>query len=585
MRLVNLSANVPTFRSVSFNRSGLSLIVAEQRSPKTNKTSTYNGVGKSLMLELLHFCLGSNAKKVFQKHLPGWIFILTIEIDGENHTITRSTDNKELTLDGKKITFSYLKEFLEKNCFEIPPTISHLSFRSLIQRFIRSGRDAYSSFFHADGPERADPYGAMLRNAFLLGLDLHLAKRKYDLRQRERKLKDTMNQLQGDPLFAEIFAQDKIDIELLALREQAEKLSADLRAFQVAEDYHAIEQEANRIKRELDRLRREGVKLDEAMGQIDRSLQTKGDLPQERVFALYKEAQQALPDRLRKRVEEVIQFQRDLQQRRIYRLTRERQELDRQRRHIKEQMEETSARLDERLRYLSEHRALDEYVAVSNQLSEVQQRVAKLEESKALRERVNKELRKIDLELADQNIATDEYLEKAEPLISEATTIFRDFARELYGSRPSGLSIGNDDGENQLRYRIDAHITSDAAEGINEAKIFCYDMTLLRLHRGHRVEFLVHDSTLFGPVDPRQRLTMLRIADRKSREHDTQYIATLNLHDITSLSQQTELEPGEFERLFSEPAVVLRLGDDAPESKLLGIDVDMNYLEKAPQES
>jgi uncharacterized protein YydD (DUF2326 family) len=580
MRLVRLSANNTAFRTVNFNRSGLSLVVAEQRSPKTNRTKTYNGVGKSLMLELLHFCLGSNAKKSFHVHLKDWVFFLTIEIDNQQHVIARSADNpKDLLLNDKKITLQGLREFLEKSCFDIPQGISHLTFRSLIQRFIRSGRDAYTSFFFPDGAERNDLYGAMLRNAFLLGLDLHLAKKKHDLRQREKKLKETMKQLEDEPLFSEFFAQDTIDIELTALRESAEKLHSDLQLFRVAEDYHSIEQEANRIKRDLDRVRRESVKLEDAIAQIDRSLQTKGDLPKQRVFDLYAEAQKALPEKLQRRIEEVLEFQSNLQERRVYRLTKERQDLDRQRRQLVERITEGSARLDEQLRYLSEHRALDEYVAVNNELSEIQQRIAKLEESKAIRERVSKELRRINLELADQNIITDEYLQKAEPLISEATATFREFARELYGSRPSGLSVSNDDGDNQQRYRIDAKITSDAAEGINEAKIFCYDMTLLRLHRGHRVEFLAHDSTLFGPIDPRQRLTMFRIADRRSRELGTQYIATLNLHDITSLSQQTALEPDELERLFSEPSVVLRLADDSPASKLLGIDVDMNYLE------
>lgn len=580
MRLVTLSANKETFRAVNFNATGLSLIVAEQRSPKASRTMTYNGVGKSLMLELVHFCLGSNANKAFQKHLKDWVFSLTIEIDGLRHVITRSADNpKELLLDGNKITLTALRNLLEEACFEIPPEVSHVSFRSLIQRFIRSGREAYTSFFFADGGERSDLYGAMLRNAFLLGLDLHLAKRKYDLRQREKKLKETMAQLENDPLFAELIAQDAVEIELTALKEQADKLLRDLQVFRVAEDYHAIEQEANRIKRDLDKYRRESVKLEEAISQIDRSLRTKSDLPKERVFDLYAEAQQALPDRLKRRVEEVVEFQRDLQQRRVYRLTKERQDLDRKRRQVSEQMLDASARLDERLRYLSEHRALDEYVAVSNELSEVQQRIAKVENSKALRERVNKELRRIDRDFADQNIITDEYIGNAEPLISEATATFRELARELYGGRPSGLSISNDDGENQQRYRIDAHITADAAEGINEAKIFCYDMTLLQLQRGHRVKFLGHDSTLFGPIDPRQRLTMFRIVDRKARELGKQYIATLNLHDITSIEQQADIEPDEFRRLFSEPTIVLRLADDSPESKLLGIDVDMNYFE------
>lgn len=580
MRLVRLSANQDTFRTVNFNRTGLSLIVAEQRSPRTNRTRTYNGVGKSLMLEILHFCLGSNANKAFQTHLKEWAFSLTVEIEGREHVIARSADTpKDLTLDEARISLPNLRDFLENASFDLPEGISHISFRSLIQRFIRSGRDAYNSFFFADGSERSNIYGAMLRNAFLLGLDLHLARKKFDLRQREEKLKDTMKQLEREPLFSEFFAQDTIDIELIALREYADKLRRDLQEFRVAEDYHAIEQEANQTKRDLDRIRRESVKLEEAIAQIDRSLQTKSDLPQQRVFALYAEAQQALPDRLKRRVEEVIEFQNDLQQRRIYRLTKERQDLDRQRRELAEQISEGSAQLNRQLRYLSEHRALDEYVAVNNELSETQQRIAKLEESKAVRERVNKELRRIDLELADQNIVTDEYLRTIEPLISEAITTFREFARELYGRRPSGLSISNDDGTNQQRYRIDAHITSDAAEGINEAKIFCYDMTILQLRRGHRIEFLAHDSTLFGPIDPRQRLTMLRIADQRSRILGSQYIATLNLHDITSLSQQASLEPDELVRLFSEPSVVLRLADDSPASKLLGIDVDMNYLD------
>src|SRR5215204_3790433 len=188
MRLLRLSANQDTFRTVNFNRTGLSLIVAEQRSPKTNRTKTYNGVGKSLMLELLHFCLGSNANPALQKHLKDWVFSLTVELNGQAHAISRSADNPAaITLDDRKIGLSGLRDFLGKTCFEIPSELSHLSFRSLIQRFIRSGRDAYNHFFFAEGSEKKDPYGAMLRNALLLGLDLHLAKKKYDLRQRETK--------------------------------------------------------------------------------------------------------------------------------------------------------------------------------------------------------------------------------------------------------------------------------------------------------------------------------------------------------------------------------------------------------------
>jgi uncharacterized protein YydD (DUF2326 family) len=133
-------------------------------------------------------------------------------------------------------------------------------------------------------------------------------------------------------------------------------------------------------------------------------------------------------------------------------------------------------------------------------------------------------------------------------------------------------------GPNLLRFRIDAHIEHDAAEGINEAKIFCYDMTLLLLRRGHSVDFLAHDSGLFSPIDSRQRLKMFRMADALAREHGFQYIAALNEHDISSMAPTVAGEMVEFDRLFSEPNVILRLTDQSPRERLLGVDVDMNYL-------
>lgn len=197
-------------------------------------------------------------------------------------------------------------------------------------------------FRYAVEGESKDPYGSMLRAAFLLGLDLDLAKRKYELRNRKQQLKETMKQLEQEPLFSRLLAEDTIDIELTALREEAVRLQENLSAFRVAADYHEIEQEANRIKRQLDSHRREEVKLGEAIAQIQRSLETKNDLPAQRVFQLY---------------EEVLAFQKELQTRRAYRLSRDRQALERQFQSELAEVKSLSVQLDEKLRYLSEHRA------------------------------------------------------------------------------------------------------------------------------------------------------------------------------------------------------------------------------------
>ena len=576
MRLLELSANKSTFRTVTFNKTGLSLVVAEQRSQEPSET--YNGVGKTLLLELLHYCLGSRKVTAFEQHLKGWVFALTIEIASVEHTVTRSADEPSaITLDGVEVSLNKLKEFLERATLETASPIPKLSFRSVVPRFIRSGKSAYTEFRYASEGESKQPYEAMLRSAFLLGLDIAPAQKKFELRKREDSLNETMRQLQKEPIFAALLAEDTFEIELAALRELEVSLQGDIDAFRVAEDYHEIEHEANRIKRRLDGHRRETVKLTEAIGQINRSLETKRELPVERVIRLYREAQTALPDAVQRRIEDVVAFQNELQQERVHRLSQERQRLLAELRRETEVVGSMSTELNQKLRYLSAHRALDEYVAVNNKLSEVRQRIAKVESGRALREAVDRELKRINLDLAEENIRTDEYLNSIRPLTDEAVVLFRSFARELYGPTPSGLLIDSDSGDNQLRYRIDAHIASDASEGINEAKIFCVDMVILSLQRGHRMQFQVHDSTLFSPVDPRQRLQMFRIADRVCHEQGFQYIATLNLHDVGSIQQQTAIEHDEFDGLFGNNNVVLRLTDESPATKLLGVEVDMDY--------
>ena len=287
----------------------------------------------------------------------------------------------QVLLDGEEIKVDKLRERLELWSFT-EELKSPLSFRSIIRRFIRSGRGAYNEFAYTSKGDLNNSYGAMTGMAFLLGLDTELARAKYELRQRQTRLKKTMAQLESDPLFSKLLAEDTVDIELMALKEDAARLSTDLSVFKVAHDYHGIEKEANNIKRGLNLLRRESVKLTDAIAQIDRSLKAPAeDLPPERVARMCEEAQIALPDGVKRRLEEVVAFRDDLQRKRVARLTQERRQLSQEQSTVLRKIDAVSAELDRKLSYLSEHRALDEYLAVSKQLAEVQERIAKLEES------------------------------------------------------------------------------------------------------------------------------------------------------------------------------------------------------------
>jgi uncharacterized protein YydD (DUF2326 family) len=589
MRLIKLSANKSSFRTVEFNRSGLSFVLGQKKTQDDtarNRTRTYNGVGKSLMLELIHYCLASNKNEAFKKHLDDWEFSLTIEVDNTEHLIARSAgDDKDISLDGKEITLKNLREWLFESSFETVSGVKGLTFRSLISQFIRSGRAAYERFDRADEGDAANPYYALVRNAYLLGLDLHLAEKKQSLRNRYNSLSKTMKQLETDPLFADIISEDKAGIELVALREDAARLEERLRRFQVAEDYASIQSEANSLKKETELLRRDLVKTTDAIAQISRSLETKRDIDPALVMGMYEEAGATFPDVVKHRIDEVLAFQKDLLTKRIFRLTAERQSLERRKAELEGHVARLSSQLEDRIQFLGTHVALDEYLAVNERLNDNRVRIAKLEASNEQRGKVARELTTIKRDLANQTLKTSDYLDSARDLVGEANSLFRTYTKALYGNRTSGLTISNDTGENTLRYKIDAHISSDAAEGINEAKIFCYDLMILALRRRHNIEFLMHDSTLFQPVDPRQRLAMFKLANEVTQKLGIQYIATLNEHDVEAMKTTDESEREAFDTIFEQSNIVLKLTDQSPKERLLGTEIDMNYWQKKTTKS
>lgn len=95
MRLIELTANQETFRTVRFNETGLTLVVGKKSDPTdTSREHSTNGVGKSLLLYLVSFCLGSKVNKELQEKLPEWEFTLTFEMEGRRRTATPSTVKK-----------------------------------------------------------------------------------------------------------------------------------------------------------------------------------------------------------------------------------------------------------------------------------------------------------------------------------------------------------------------------------------------------------------------------------------------------------------------------------------------------------
>lgn len=254
MQLIRVYSNKDTFREVTFNENGLSFIVAQQENPEiTERGQTYNGVGKSLLVRIIHFCLGAKKEgyKDFSEKLSGWEFYLDFKIDSKNYTVKRSTDNiNKINLNGEELSINKFNKIMEDLCFNIPEDVSFLSFRSLIPFFIRPRRDSYVSY---DKPGKAyQHYQSLLYNAFLLGLDVFLIQKKQEIKKEKDRINILENNFKKDSLLRDFFTGNKdITLTLIDIEEKIKKLEENIKKFQVAEDYNDVQVKADEVEREL----------------------------------------------------------------------------------------------------------------------------------------------------------------------------------------------------------------------------------------------------------------------------------------------------------------------------------------------
>jgi uncharacterized protein YydD (DUF2326 family) len=129
------------------------------------------------------------------------------------------------------------------------------------------------------------------------------------------------------------------------------------------------------------------------------------------------------------------------------------------------------------------------------------------------------------------------------------------------------------EGNNQERFIISVKIQNDASDGINEVKMFCYDLNNLINSSVHSFQSIFHDSRMFSDIDPRQRSILLQQAHALTKASGLQYIATMNEDQLLTLKDVLSKE--EYDEIFEK--VTLELKDDSPESKLLGVQIDMQY--------
>ena len=570
MKLKSLTANQPSFHPVVF-KEGVNIIVGKNALPQgENDGKTYNGVGKSLVLHLIHFCLGSNKIKAFES-LPNWEFTLTFEVNKTEYSVTRSTNEQnKVVFCNERISLENMRGKMLNLCFGITEPPKFMTWNTLFSRFVRRYRSSYSRF-DTYIPQEND-YSKLLNTLFLLGIETKFIIEKKELREQQSNIKATEKAIKSDSFFKEYYLGEyegknnlkKIENEII-------KLKKEISEFKISNNYHDLEKEANDISYEKKQLENNRVLVNNNIKYIEDTLRETVLVNDDDVFRVYESAVIEIPELVKKNIEEVLTFHKNQIHSRNLRLKRELYKQQTELKSINEKITNIGERMDELLSYLNSRGALEEYVALVNKLSSLEYKFKRINDY----EKILKTYREKNAEIKElfklKDTETELYLKSIQSKVDKLREQFSGLTKQFYPNKKSTLNIVNNTGQNMLRYLLDVRIEDDSSDGVNEVKLACFDLLLLMIKKS-KIRFLAHDSRLFANMDPRQRKTLFQIVYEAAFNSEFQYICSVNEDTLSSF--ENIMNDEEYNELIINN-IILELTDIDAKSKLLGIEVDI----------
>ena len=342
-----------------------------------------------------------------------------------------------------------------------------------------------------------------------------------------------------------------------------------------------MEKEADEKSYQKKRLENQRSLISSYIKNIEEAFNETTQVTEEKLLEVYDAAKIEIPEMVKRNLDDVLQFHSGLLQTRNMRLKKELSKQQQQLNRIDEQISILGKRMDELLFYLNSHGALEEYVALTKHLSSLNNELNRIQEYQKILKVYKDTEQNIKEALLSEDKQTDEYLIELESYLADLRKMFWNYAKRFYPKKKSGLVLKNNSGENMLRYTLEARIEDDSSDGVNEVRIFCFDLLILVCKKSN-IRFIMHDSRLFANMDPRQRETLFRIANDVCVEKEYQYICSINEDAILSFKSLMSSE--DYSQIITNN-IILELNDDAPESKLLGmqIDIDLEDKSKVPE--
>ncbi|MGG2025046.1 DUF2326 domain-containing protein [Gottfriedia sp. S16(2024)] len=546
MRIIKLVISTPAeevIRDIDFRESGTSFIYGDVQDPK-NSRATINSLGKTLLLKLIDYIFGANEDPtIIKKAIHGYYLDAIIKHKDKKYNIRRELGTSEnILINGEPKSLTEYKIFFE------------IDRKKISKQFLVSKKSSEISM--RNNPDKDD----VVCFLDLLGLkeildDVSCIYGSQDKIKEHKKYKNELISFYGNidtkQIDEEIYYVDK-EVERLSnkIKEIAEKIKkleiSEMQTNIVEEYVHKSNVlKKKKAKSEIDKF--EINRLDEFISSSDKT-----DVKSDHILAIYKKANIDVPDMVKRELKEVEEFHKIVYNERKEFLYKKKILLEKSILILEEEITNLSNDVNKLGKIISVNKIYQESVELfgkyNSDLQEFKYKEGKLSQIKNIDDQIKTE---------DSNLTS--HFVKAESIRSEFEELiikFRDFiyliTKEIYDEEVNSFFDIKVRKKHLTRrpVSIEINLKGDTGEGVNEVRKNLMDYLLFKYNQ--ELEFLVHDSSCYNGIDPRQVSNMLQEIRKISLQNKKQVIIAINKYQIGNNENLLEIIKKESAIILSE---------------------------------
>ncbi|EKE06241.1 MAG: hypothetical protein ACD_19C00032G0003 [uncultured bacterium] len=551
IKLLRLYSSPEIFKSIDFT-DGINLIMGEKvENESVKKGKKTNGVGKSMCIEFINFCLlkktsDSRVSKIpLDKFMEDTQIILDLEINSNFLKIIRTkhkSNNPVIVKDGVETEFSsiedanqYLKELLFSDIDNVT-----LGFREFLGPFVRDEESEYKDILSCyDLSKRIPP--SVKPHAFLFGFDISIINSLEKLFKEIEKVNAHKLQLQKSLTENKTRKIRDVKAVLNSLNDDLRKIDTALDSFKTNEAYEVMQEDLGKIQLEIENLRARQTALKYELKKV-KSFPSLEVIKRKEIEIVYEQFKSGLGEIVSKSIDEVVGFKEKIDefQKRLLveKVTSLEEELD----IVTTKLQNLENSKVDKLKVIDQKGVLKDIKNGYAIYHQKRDSYSNLQNTYEAYDNADSDWKKLRLEKDQMFLKLDAQIFDARTIIENFNDTIVEIHSYIMDSNEASFDIKTvNESKNKQILSFDMRIDDDGSHSIDRTKVFIYDLALLfnEYTNKRHPKFLIHDNIF--DVDQDTLIKSLNYLSKKESQK-FQYILTLNRDKIENEEQSKLLE-------------------------------------------